>query len=429
MNRIVLVILPSPWLISDRDMPNAGILYLASFLRSKGVDVAVADLCGLTEEQWRIPEGDIYGISSTTPQFASAVRVAKLLKSRQPEAKVVLGGPHPSAEPDQSLKATGADCAVVGEGEHALFEIASNGITARIVNAGTLNSIDNPWPARNLIDSYSYQKMGTNAVVGPGSKEEYLLTSRGCPYHCGFCAQEVVTQSKVRWRSMPDVARELKHLVSHYRVNRIYVYDDTFTLKYSRVKQFCDDATLLRTEFDFDWHFLSRADAPIEMFNLAHKAGAKQVTFGTEHCNDAILKRIGKQVTGAQNKQGIENAKNSGLRVRSQLIVGLPGETDETVEELAQFIRESRADSMGVHIFVPLPGSPVWVNPKAFNFTFNRSDVYDYYQTIGKPGEWSAHKLHVNSEQILQWAKYLKSIVADRNVHNSDARLAENKSK
>ena len=104
---------------------------------------------------------------------------------------------------------------------------------------------------------------------------------------------------------------------------------------------------------------------------------------------------------------------------------GLPGETDETIEETAKWMKELPSDSWGVHIFVPLPGSPIWLNPERFDFEFNRSDVYDYYHTIGKPDEWQAHHLHKNPDQVKGWANYLRDVARNKNIDQFDARLHE----
>jgi hypothetical protein len=82
-------------------------------------------------------------------------------------------------------------------------------------------------------------------------------------------------------------------------------------------------------------------------------------------------------------------------------------------------------DLGGVHIFVPLPGSPIWNDPARFDFAFNRETTFKHYQTIGKPGEWAAHHIHKNPDQILEWATYLREVAGSRNVANFDARWVE----
>jgi radical SAM superfamily enzyme YgiQ (UPF0313 family) len=149
------------------------------------------------------------------------------------------------------------------------------------------------------------------------------------------------------------------------------------------------------------------------------------VTFGIEHGSDDILALIGKETNRETNLRSVRAAKSAGLRVRAQMIVGLPGETDQTVEATAQFMREAPADSYGVHIFVPLPGSPIWADPDKYGFEINEVATFDLYQTIGRPDEWTAHKIHKNPEQVAEWAGYLRDVAGERNVSNFDARLQE----
>lgn len=178
--KVVLITLPSPWLISDRDMPNLGLLYVAAYLRDQGVNVQVVDFCGTPLEYWFIPEADVYGVSCTTPQYPLAKHVVQKIKERQPGAYVVMGGYHPSAMPEFTLEDSGCDCVVKGDGEYTMLDIA-RGLRAPIIEGTRVENLDvMPWPARDMIDIRDYQKIGTNAVVGKGALlEEYVLQSRG----------------------------------------------------------------------------------------------------------------------------------------------------------------------------------------------------------------------------------------------------------
>lgn len=184
--KVVLITLPSPWLISDRDMPNLGVLYVASYLREQGVNVQVVDYCGVPTEYWFIPEGDIYGISCTTPQYPLAKDVVRKIREQHPEGYIVMGGYHPSAMPDFTLEDAKCDCVVVGDGEYSMLDIV-RGLRAPKVEGTRVENLDvMPWPARDMIAIRDYQKIGTNAVAGKGVngerrslREEYVLQSRG----------------------------------------------------------------------------------------------------------------------------------------------------------------------------------------------------------------------------------------------------------
>ena len=443
--KVVMVTLPSPWLISDKDLPNLGVLGIASYIRQQGIDVSISDLCGKTRDQWDIDYGDVYGISLTTPQFHLAQEVAGIIRERQQDATIVMGGYHATAEPRHTLEKTVADYVVVGDGEKTMLEIArgQRGLDQRIINSDMIpeNEMQKlPWPARNLVDIDQYHRVGTNANVGGDVqeiKEGHLITSRGCPFRCGFCAQMAISKFRVRYRDEDDVFAEMKHLGEEYGCNRFYMFDDIFIVDKKQVFRLCDKFDELQREFPFDWHCLARVDVPrtgedlSQVYERMYEAGCRQVTYGIEHASDTILKRIQKDTTKEQSVRAITAAHNAGMRVRAQMIVGLPGETDDTIEEMAQYIRDVPVHSWGVHVFVPLPGSPVWTTSdetgysKKFDFRFRKLDTFQYYQTIGRPGEWAAHHLHENPGQIEVWAEYVRGVAGERNAYSYDQRWKE----
>ena len=243
-------------------------------------------------------------------------------------------------------------------------------------------------------------------------------------HNCSYCAQMLISGRRVRYRSPDCIRDEMAYLIDRYGVNRFYVFDDIFVVDKRRVEAFCDMVDDMWSQgYRFDWHCLARADVgSLELYRRMAASHCKQITYGLEHADDEILKRNLKECTAAQNMEAVVNAKKAGMRVRAQFIVGLPGENDESVENLAEFIRNCPADSMAAHIFVPLPGSPVYTHPERFGFEWNRGTDFTHYQTIGKPGEWKAHQIHLNSDDVLRWANYLKAIIADKNVFKHDAR-------
>lgn len=214
------------------------------------------------------------------------------------------------------------------------------------------------------------------------------------------------------------------HLLGRYQVNRFYIFDDIFIVDKRRVEAFCEMVDDLWSQgYRFDWHCLARADVgSLELYQRMVQSHCKQITYGLEHADNRMLKFNLKECTAEQNMEAVVNAKKAGLRVRAQFIVGLPGETDESIQNLAEFITKCPADSMAAHIFVPLPGSPIYNQPEKFNFDWNRGTDFLHYQTIGKPGEWKAHMIHKNPDDVLRWATFIKKIIADKNVFLHDAR-------
>jgi radical SAM superfamily enzyme YgiQ (UPF0313 family) len=418
--KVVLMSPPSPWLLSDREQSPDNLLSIASYLREKGVNIQFCDLNGLPEKYWFIPYADIYGISCTTPHYSLVIKIVAKIKARQPDALVVLGGFHPTVEPERTLRDTKADIVICGEGEQAMLDVV-NGKRERIVSAPLIENIDKiPMPAWDLVDMLDYVVMGTNSVIGqtPNNKEAKIITSRGCPFNCAFCAQATISKRKMRYKSVQRVVDEIKHVHQVYGVDRICFYDDTFIVDNNRVINLCAGLKKIHEQgILYDWHCLTRADrTDPELFKIMKESGCSQVTYGIESGSQKILDMIEKQTTVEQNINAIKIAKEVGLKVRAQMIVGLPGETRETVEESAEFIRKAPADSFGMHIFVPLPGCKIWNDQDKYNFPINKDTMFEYYHTIGKRKEEDAAYLHKNPKQIIEWKNYLTKVIGDRNI-------------
>jgi radical SAM superfamily enzyme YgiQ (UPF0313 family) len=222
----------------------------------------------------------------------------------------------------------------------------------------------------------------------------------------------------MRYKTVERVIEEIKLLNARYGCDRIYFNDDTFIVDDKRVIKLCAALKEIHEQgILHDWHCLTRADrTDPELFRIMYKSGCRQLTYGIETGSQKILDIIEKQTTVEENMNAIKIAKAAGLKVRAQMIVGLPGETEGTVEETANFIREAPADSFGMHIFVPLPGCQIWNDPDRFNFPIDKDTTFDYYHTIGKRGEIDAAYIHQNPQQIIKWREYLIKVIADRDI-------------
>ena len=415
--KVILINLPSPWLISDRDTTPNGILYIAAYLRKKGIPVSITDLAGLPEEHWLIPDADIYGISITTPQYPYALKVVRKLKKRQ-DCKIILGGAHPVILPEKTSRETGVDHIIVGEGEKAMERICLGKEKRRIVYEPLIKDIDEiPAPAVDLIDIYEYLSIGTNAYIAGAKREAYIQTARGCPYNCAFCCQRNIWRGKVRNRSLKKVMEEVDNYLKRYKVDQIYFNDDTFILDEKRVYALCKEMKKRKVV----WHCLSRADrVNPKILKKMYSSGCRALTYGIESGSDKILKLMNKMTNAKTGYGAVCMAKNAGLKVRAQMIVGFPGETDETIKETAKFIKKTPADAWGFHAFVPFPGCDVWNNPKKYNFKI-KSRNFGNFHTIGKPGEWKAI-IHPQADKVRKWLKFLISIANKKNIFYYDVK-------
>jgi radical SAM superfamily enzyme YgiQ (UPF0313 family) len=390
-----------------------GALYVASAVRRSGVRVQICDLAGMPEEYWHIPVGDVYGLTGVTPQFPYMKKIIDKLKAREPHKRVIVGGVHASVLPEHILENTQADVCVVGEGEEIAPAVV-RGSMRGIVGANRIEDLDDlHFPDRASIDYYDYLVPQTYKYLAGGEniKEASIITSRGCPYSCNFCASENLWGRKVRYRTARSVFSELAWLKRDYDIKLCNFVDDTFILNEKRIREIC--RLLLTCPLDIDWFCLTRVDCVDPyLFDMMRDAGCLSVTFGFESGSNRVLEVIGKNTTVEQADKAIDVVKAAGMKIRGQLMVGLPTETEEDIELTAEFIKKSeKVDTFGLHVFQPFPGCEFWENPEDYGLEIDKDTDFDGYHTIGKPGE----RLTDNDE-IWERYLYLKSVISDRSI-------------
>ncbi|OGS40482.1 MAG: hypothetical protein A3K77_00615 [Euryarchaeota archaeon RBG_13_31_8] len=421
--KVVLIIPPSPWLISDTDLPFLGILYISSYLKQFRYEVEVCDLSGLREKEWKIPVGDIYGVTGTSPNFIYMNRIINILKEREPNKLVIVGGAHASTYPQHLIENTRADIIVVGQGEEIMLEIAEGCYTGNkypiiiYENKKEIKDIDRyPIPDLSAIDFYKYAKSQTFKYLLGDVREATLLTARGCPFNCAFCAQHSIFGGHIAYHSLQRIKEEIGVLINEYKVNLIYFLDDTFILDRERVIKIC--SMIERYYPDLRWHCLSRVDTvDKELLAIMYNSGCVQLVFGFESGSDYILKKINKKTTIEQAYNAIKLVKECNMKVRGQLIVGLPFETKDTVEETANFIRRAKeVDTFGLHMFQPYPGCLIWSSPEQFGYVIEKNTDFKDYHTIGNPDETLTYDYNKQ-----EWFDYLKQVIGDRNIEKQGA--------
>jgi len=312
--KIVLIIPPSPWLISDRDIPMLGILYLSSYLKKYyEVEVEVCDLSGLSEPDWYIPIGDIYGVTGTSPHFIYMKRIIDILKDREPDKPVIVGGVHASVLPDHVLHNTRANACVVGAGEIPLSNIIRGESWENIGGLATRSScislhcdevdLDGlPTPDRKAIDYYSYLVPRTFGYMADVKREGSIITGRGCPHSCSFCASHKLYGGKVRLHSPQYVANEVFEMRDSFGVEMINILDDTFILNKARVASICD----LIKGSGVNWFCLTRVDTIDEDLLVCMKdAGCLSLAIGFETGSNRLLKLMNKRATVEQGRSAL----------------------------------------------------------------------------------------------------------------------------
>ncbi len=407
-----------------------GLCYLASFLEKEGHTIkiidGVAEKTSQNELKQRILEfnPDIIGITAMTVAYNRAVETAKFIKEFKPDSVLLLGGPHISSVPIKTFQEHDCfDIGVTGEGELTMKELTEylekrkfknykkdlkdiKGIIFRddagdiilMPRRELIKDLDSlPLPARHLLpDIELYNSL---PIGGQKPNVASIIPSRGCPFQCVFCDQNVFGH---KWRSFSAeyVIKEVEELVNKYGVNTIQIQDDLFTLKRDRVIRFCN--LLLEKNIKIIWNLSSRVDSiDEEIAKLMKKVGCDIVYFGIESGDQEVLNKIKKKITLEQVIKTVKMIKKVGLRPSGSFIIGLPFDTKETIEKTIRFALSLPLDAVSFHIATPYP------NTEFESIAANYGTLYtpDWSQYRGHPDEVMYTPEGISKEYLLNKQK------------------------
>jgi radical SAM superfamily enzyme YgiQ (UPF0313 family) len=379
-------------------IPPLGIASLAAVLERDGHEVRLFD-CTIgraQDESWVLSElgrygAEFVGFSATTPSFGAARRLARAVRKLLPEAPLVIGGAHATAAPEHALADGAFDAAVLGEGETTVVELcrhlAQQGLAGLDRIAGLALRVDGsvrrtpprppvedldelPFPARHLLPPLSaYHPTPASYRALPVG---VLMTSRGCPFRCTFC-DRAVFGNRCRMHSPERVVEEVRQLVHRYGAREIRFFDDTFTLNRRRVLELCERLRLAGLRLPWTCLTAVRAVTP-ELLRAMRLAGCWQVLYGLESGDAAMLRRLGKGNTVELNEQAVRWAKEAGMSVRADFIVGTPGETRESLRRTVAFAKRLPLDYAHFNKFIPFPGTALSdeLAQQGYSFDFDR---------------------------------------------------------
>ena len=343
--------------------PPLGLLYLASSLELYGHDVIIIDaeaLCLSPDNLYaKIIEynPDFVGFTSTTPEFHHVAYVCKMIKESFSYIKIIVGGPHVSALPNETIKENPfIDYIVCGEGEKAIVEIVENLPANQVIRCRDTENLDElPKPARHLVDYENYKyAMPCKGLV----KMDVIESSRGCPFLCTFCYN---SNRVVRYRDAALVVDEIEESYKKEKIKCIMFFDDTLTVSKKHIIALCDEIIKRRLNKKIQFYGNTRANTTDEEILIKMKmAGFAEISLGVESGNPVILKEIKKGATLEQYVKSYKLLYRFGFQTRASFIVGFPYETHESVSDTIKFAKKLDVMRATCNILTPYPGSEVY---------------------------------------------------------------------
>jgi anaerobic magnesium-protoporphyrin IX monomethyl ester cyclase len=428
-----------PWDINWlTQFPPKGLLYIAAYLRESGIDVDILDLkqmqferpsllrrsikeiLSLVKQQIRKRVPKYVGITSTTISYIPAIKIAQIIKETSPETIIIIGGVHVTFTPHETLEdCPWIDIVVRGEGEKTMLSLAEGrslkeikGISYRL-NGGIVDNPDSdllepkeiPVPAYDMLDMTKY------AYV-------VLMCTRGCPYGCSFCELPDIHGRKIRYRTFEAISKELELALSLNPKLEIRYEDEFMGLKMDRSREILE---LVKSKNVGQFRAATRPDRiNDELLRLLKAAGCTNLYIGMESGSDEVLKLNKRAINVTKILEIAKTFERNEMLFHSGFILGLPGETKETLEqtlnialkccdatftivknnfekylEMMPFkliVENSRAE---FNLLAPNPGTAVFRNPDQFRYRiFHQNwELYDCNTNVGEPYDVSAAEL------------------------------------
>ena len=320
------------------------------------------------------------------------MKLINIAKQAQPQAVTMLGGSHGTFWDENALNEyPSLDIVVRREGEITFIELLEKlqsqsslsnvlGITYRngdkiVRNADRpfIQDLDSlPFPAHHLLSLENLRHNGK--ILFP------LISSRGCVFWCDFCSTVRMFGRGYRMRSPKNVVDEMQLIHDKYGIEQVTFYDDAFTVDRNRVMKICDE--LHARKLHMTWDCGTRVDmVDRELMKTMREAGCIAVWLGVESGSEAILGAMNKKIKLEQTRLAYKTAHEVGLMTIANVVLGFPGETEQTAKATIRFVKELNPEDVGFYVATPYPGTPMYEEVKKNGWL--RVTDFDKYDTAG----------------------------------------------
>lgn len=370
----ILFIKPDSKLSARGIAPPLGIMYIISSLKSSGFsEVDFFYLTLLKNPELEIKKyilknkPSIVGVTVNSHDRFQAMDIIKTVKKIDPKITTIVGGPHATLCADSMINSLPElDILVVGDGESTMVEIAEiirsggdlsvvRGIYYRNKSGDVKitpprlseNNLDiYPFPDWDIVNINDYDML---LPIDGEPKSVSLISSRGCPFRCRFCAAKEICGGIIRFRSIDNIIKEIKFLIDKFPGYHIFIYDDHFLLRKDRVLDFCNK--IKKEGLNFKWACYGRVDSIDEEIakNIA-EIGCQMVSFGIESGSGYVLDLMNKQTDPRKISEAIKTIKSNGIFARCSIIFNYPGE--RIIDIFKTFLVLWRANIKPSEIFI-----------------------------------------------------------------------------
>ena len=350
--------------------PRISIATIAGYLRAKDIKVTVITNKGLDQiiEDLKRLKPKYFGLPAFTEEVLDAAEVADAVKRSLPEIKTIIGGPHTSALPEETLKEFPAfDIAVIGEGENTLVELIQSGRPEGVKGLGYRKNgkivfteprlrfsdlYESAPPAYDLFDLDYFRRNNKGSLL------LLLESSRGCPYSCTFCYR--IVGKVLAMKRTQQIVDELEYLIKRFSPDSILFENGIFVHNRKLSLEVCDEISkrgleLPVLEVESTSHLLKRE----EFVEKLMKTGITVANFGIESGNTEILEEIGKGQKLEDIEKTVANCNRYGMKLDGFVILGHPGETVMSINETIKFTRTFDLRYINYAIMTPFPGTEV----------------------------------------------------------------------
>lgn len=405
------------------EVPPHSLIFLGAVLRENNFRCEIMDANILKLD----PETVVDKILDLSPKFvgftaptmliSTAAKIADLLKKRSPDIVTIVGGPHITALPEKTMTLyPDFDIGVIGEGEITIIELLQaiqdkinlnlvKGIIFRENNSlkitdtrPLIKDLDIlPFPAWDMLPGIlkDYQQSSVRVNDLPNFS---LVTSRGCPFRCIFCFSNIFGQA-VRGYSADYLIRMIKYVKEKYKCKSVTFEDDNFVINRKRLVEFCN--RLIDEKVKISWDCGANVSAiDEEILPLMKRAGCWQINFGIESGSQRILDFIKKRATLAQIKKALKLTRENGINTKGYFIIGHPTETQESIQETANFIKNIDLDVFQMSFMVPFPGTELYEIANKYGEFKDNWDEMNIWTPLFIPTGFTKEKLENESKKV-----------------------------